>query len=299
MLDAVSLLGVGLSTAAAVAFAAQYLFVRVGTTDGSVSDVMLVSLICNVVIVVPLAVAFTPTVLTTRSVLSFVAAGVFGSLLARVLEFKSVETIGASHTSPVVATNVIFATVLAVVFLGETISLLHLLGIVLVVGGVVVLSLEMSANDQSTYTLREVGLALALPLLAAFFIALEPIVVNVGYQEGSSVLTGFSVKAVSGLVGFVAYRRVVESRPVSVGVRRPEFRFHVGAGVANTAGIGLYFAALAVAPVSIIMPLLQSAPLFVVVLSAVFLPQRLERITLRLVTASLVVVVGATLVTLS
>lgn len=299
MIEWSAFVGAGLATAAAVAFAIQYLCVRVGTTDGSVSDVMLVSLVCNVAVMVPLGLVLTPVQLTGTSVASFVAAGVVGSLFARVLEFKSVQTIGASRTSPVVAANVLFATVLAVVFLDETVSARHFAGIVLVVVGVVVLSWETSASDESILSLRDAGVALSLPLLAAVFIAIEPIAVNVGYREGTSALTGFAVKAVAGLLGFAGYRWLVGEEPVVTVLDRPGVAYHVGAGLANTAGIGLYFAGLAVAPVSVVMPLLQSGPLFVLVLSALFLPRQLERITPRLIAAAVTVVLGATLVSLS
>jgi len=138
MIEWSAFLGVGLATAAAVAFVLQYLCVHLGTTEGSVSDVLFVSLVCNVVVIVPLGLVVTQMRLTAVSVASFVIAGVVGSLAARVLEFKSVQAIGASRTSPVVAANVFFATVLVVVFLDETVTSRHLAGIVLVVAGVVV-----------------------------------------------------------------------------------------------------------------------------------------------------------------
>ena len=103
----------------------------------------------------------------------------------------------------------------------------------------------------------------------------------------------------TGLAGFVGYRRLATGEPVSAVLDRPGLPYHVAAGLANTAGIGLYFAAHGVAPVSIVMPLLQSGPLFVLVLSALFLPHQLERITPRLVAAAVTVVVGAALVSLS
>lgn len=299
MTGTVPLLGVGLATGAALAFAIQYLFVRVGTTDGTVSDVMLVSLVCNVAIVVPAAVYLGPGRITSVSLLSFVAAGIVGSLLARVLEFKSVEDLGASRTSPVLSANVLFATVFAVVFLDESISPLHLAGIVLVVAGVAALSWEMAAVDDATRSFRDAGVALVVPLSAALFIALEPIVVAVGYAEGTSVASGIAIKVVAGLVGFAGYRWVTRADPMADVFRRPGLRYYLGAGLANTAGIGLYFAALEAAPVSIVMPILQTGPLLVLGLSAAFLPRRLERITPRLVAAAVVVVFGTVLVTLS
>lgn len=298
-----SLLGIGLALAAALAFSLQYLFVRIGTTDGTVSDIMLVSLVCNVALVVPLAGAlyYPEYGITTRSLVSFAAAGVVGSLFARVLEYRSIEEIGASRTSPIVASNALFATVLAVVLLDETLSALRVAGIVLVVGGVAALTWETAASEGpgSAGSFREAGGALTIPLLAAVFVALEPIVVSIGYREGTAMLPGFAVKAVAGLVGFAGYRWWRRGDVVSTAFVRSSTAWYVAVGVTNTVGIGLYFAALEVAPVAIVMPLLQTAPLLIVALSAAFLPRRLERITWRLVGAAVVVVSGTILVSVS
>lgn len=296
-----SLLGVILALGAAASFAIQYLFVRIGTTEGSVSDIMLVSLCCNVVLVVPVAaiLSYPAYAITGRSLLAFVAAGVVGSLFARVLEYTSVERIGASRTSPLVASNTLFATVLAIVFLEETLTSVHGFGIVLVVVGVAGLAIETGLESRGVHSFREAGPLLAVPLLAALCIALEPIVVAVGYRDGTTVLTGFAIKAVAGLLGFLGYRWWRREELFGRILQRPALKWYVGVGVANTVGIGLYFAALAVAPVVIVMPMLQMAPLIVVALSIVFLPGRLERVSRPLLLAVAVIVLGAMLVSVS
>lgn len=293
-------IGIALSVVAALAFAGQYLCVRLGTDRGSVTDIMLVSLLCNVVLVVPAAVLvhYPEYSFTRLSVVSFVAAGLSGSLLARLCMFKSVETIGASRTSPVVSANVFFATLLAIALLGETLTTAHLLGIVLIVCGVAYFSWE-TATDDPERPLREVGFSLLLPLSAAAFIGFEPIFVSMGLSEGTPLLPGFAIKASVATLGFVAYLRFSGVRPRASFRRTPQLKWYLGAGVTSTVGIGAYFAALEIAPVVLVVPLLQTSPLLVVVLSAVFLPRRLERVTWRLAAAACVVVVGATIVSLS
>lgn len=293
-------LGIALSVVAALAFAGQYLCVRLGTDRGSVTDVMLLSLVCNVVLIGPAAAIlhYPDYALTRLSVLSFVAAGLSGSLLARVCMFKSVQTIGASRTSPVVSANVFFATLLALAVLGETLTPTHLIGIVLIVCGVAVISWE-TATDDPDCPLHEVGLSLLLPLAAAAFIGFEPIFVSMGLSEGTPLLPGFAIKAIVATLGFVGYLRLSGARPTASFRLSPELKWYLGAGITSTVGIGAYFAALEITPVVIVVPLLQTSPLLVVVLSAIFLPRRLERVTFRLLAAACVVVVGATVVSLS
>lgn len=293
-------LGIALSVVASLAFAGQYLCVRLGTDRGSVTDVMLLSLVCNVVLIGPAAAIlhYPDYALTRLSVLSFVAAGLSGSLLARVCMFKSVQTIGASQTSPVVSANVFFATLLALAVLGETLTPTHLIGIVLIVCGVAVISWE-TATDDPDRPLREVGFSLLLPLAAAAFIGFEPIFVSMGLSEGTPLLPGFAIKATVATLGFVGYLRFSGARPTASFRLSPELKWYLGAGITSTVGIGAYFAALEITPVVIVVPLLQTSPLLVVVLSAIFLPRRLERVTWRLGAAACVVVVGATVVSLS
>ena len=76
-------------------------------------------------------------------------------------------------------------------------------------------------------------------------------------------------------------------------------RWYVAAGVTSAVGLLAYFAALETVPVVIAIPIIQTAPLLVIVLSIAFLPRQLERVTWRLVAAAVIVVVGATLVSLA
>ncbi|SFB69882.1 Uncharacterized membrane protein [Halobiforma haloterrestris] len=297
-----SALGIALATVGAVGFAGQFLCVRLGTEDGDVIDAVLVVLLCNVALLVPpLLVLYPPPYVdlyTPVSALSFAAAGVAGMFVARVAMFRSIKAIGANLTSPIVASNVFFATVFAVAFLGERLTGVHLAGIVLIVAGLAVVSWDTAASTGPDRSLREVGATLLLPLVAAVSIGIEPIFVSIGLADGTAVLPGIVVMAGTATVGFVGYLGVGES------VRRvrrsgPEVRWYVGAGIATTVGFLAYFAALEVAPVVIVMPFLQLTPLLVVVLSILLLPSHLERVSWRVVAAAVLVVIGATFVSVS
>ncbi|WP_276258933.1 DMT family transporter [Haloglomus litoreum] len=294
-------LGIVLAVGAALLFAVQNLCVRLGTEEGDVVGVMLVSLVCNVVVLVPIVLVLYPPpyqgLFTPISLASFAGAGLFGSLVGRVLMFKSIEVIGASRTTPIISSNVFFASALAILLLGETLTMPHLLGILLIVGGVAFISWETAATSAPNQSLRQIGASLVVPLAAAASIGIEPVLAAQGFAEGTQVLPGVMVKVVAATLGFGTYVLLYSSFEVPIG--EPIFRWYIGAGVAASVGLTLYYAALEVAPVVIVVPILQTMPLFVVVLSFLFLPQRLERVTVRLGVAAAVVVVGATVVSLS
>ena len=295
-------LGALFATLGAVGFAGQFLCIRLGTVDGEVNDAVLVVLCCNVALVVPpVIVLYEPPytdLFTLTSFVAFAAAGIAGMFVARLLMFESIKEIGASLTSPVVASNVLFATLFAVVFLGERLTAIHFLGIVLVVAGLAVVSWETAASSDAEQSIRETGATLFLPLGAAVCIGIEPIFVSVGLVEGTAILPGIAVMAGVATIGYVGYLvwrgslRRVRLRSASTG-------WYVAGGISTTIGFLAYFAALEVAPVVLVMPLLQLTPLLVVVLSLLFLPRSLEHVTWRVGASALVVVVGATVVSLS
>lgn len=294
-------LGVVLATVTAVTWAGQYVCIRMGTRTGSVSDAMVISLSCNVLVLVPLAavVHYPDYGLTPLAVAAFAGGGLAGSLLSRLCQYKSTEIVGASRTAPTVSSSALISALLAVALLGETLTAAHLLGIVLIVAAIAVISWEMANDGGRAESLRDAGKALTFPLLAAAFLGVEPILLKVGLAEGTPTLVGVAIMAGAATVGFLAYRRLGVGVPARRALLTPALGWFVGAGLAGTAALLAYFGALSVAPVVIVIPLIQTAPLVVVVLSLLFVPRRLERVTWRLGAAAATVVVGAILVSIS
>jgi drug/metabolite transporter (DMT)-like permease len=297
--------GAFLAVLAALGWAGQYVFIRLGTRTGSVTDAMLVSLACNVALVVPpVAVLYYPDYgLTPAAAAAFAGAGLAGSVLSRVAQFEATRTIGASRTAPVVSSTALVSALLAVVFLEETLTSVHLAGIVLIVVAVGVISRETARDDGAADSLADAGAYLLLPVLAALTLGIEPILLKVGFAAGTPTFVGLAVMLSAAAVGYAAFVAVRDGLPSPASLAGAagdgNLRWYVGAGVAGTLALVGYFAALAVAPVVVVVPILQAAPLLVVGLSVAFLPRRLERVTPRLVAAAAAVVVGTVVVSLS
>ncbi|NIC00801.1 EamA family transporter [Halobacterium sp. R2-5] len=294
-------LGIALAVAGAAGWALQYVAVRLATDhdEGSVAAAMVVALATNVVVVVPAAaVWFYPDYgLTPLAVGSFAAAGFAGSLVARVAQFASTTAIGASRTAPVVSTAALFSAVFAVAFLGETLTPVHAAGIVFVVVGVAVVSYD-TARGGDEVGFREAGAALVLPLVSALALGVEPVFVKTGLAEGPSPFVGLAVMSTAATIGYGAYARATHAVTLP-DVRAGPVRLYVVCGLGSTLALAGYFAALALLPVVVVVPIFQTAPLLVLAFSALVIPQRLERVTPRLVAAAAVVVVGTTIVSLS
>ncbi|MFC4540578.1 GRP family sugar transporter [Halosolutus amylolyticus] len=296
------MLGVVLSLVGTLAWAGHYLFIRIGMKKGSVMGAILVACLANVVIVVPIGVGYhyPDFGLTPGAVAAFALAGLCSGLLGRIFQYKSTELIGASRTSPVVAASGLVSVVLAVAFLRESLTLPHLVGILLIVVGVALVSWETAADRTGDATpSRDSALLFVFPLLAAAFFGIEPVLVSIGLAQGTPLLIGMSIAIVASGIGFVGYSWWRPAAVLRRSVRSPALSWYVAGAVAGTVSYLAYFGALAVAPVVVVMPIFQSVPLVVVVLSVLFMPAYLERVTWRVAGAATVVVVGATLVSLS
>ncbi|SNR31535.1 DMT family transporter [Halorubrum vacuolatum] len=299
-MEFVYLAGILLSLLAAGFWAVHNLAVRIATAGTGVADAITVVMVTNVAIVAPAAVVFhyPDYGLSVPSTGAFIAAGVTGLLLGRICLFRGIRTVGASRTTPVVAASTLVSAVLAVWFLDETLPPARIVGIILIVGGIAIISWLMATDDGAAPSFREVGAALSFPLGAALFIGVEPIFVRFGLDAGTPVLVGLTVMSITALVGYLLYRRLrgdVIRIPAPGRVRR----WYVVAGVASTLGLTTYFAALEAAPVVIVIPILQLSPLLVIVAAAIFLPESLERVTWKLGMAAVLVIIGATLVSLT
>lgn len=299
MIETAHLLGIVLSLVGALSNSVQTLFIRVGTDEGNVYDAVLVVMAVNVLALLPLVgIYYYPEYgLTPRSWLSFLAAGVLGTMFGRALFYTSIERIGASRSMPIIAANALIATVLGVIVLGETLTRMHGLGVVLIFCGVATIAWETSQTDATDLSRFGLLVSLLIPFGAATAYAVEPIFVSVGLAEGTPPPVGLVIRATAAMLGFTLYLRWRGAIPRLGVMERASLRWFVLAGLANTLFLVCYYVALSIAPVNVVMPIVITNTLFVVVLSAAFMPERLERVTWPVGLAATVVVVGVALIT--
>lgn len=295
----------GYLVAIVVAFGASFanashnLFVRLGTEHRDAADAFLVVITISALTIVPgISILYYPDYgLTVISWISFVLAGIVGSIFGMVLLYASIERIGASRATPIVASQALIATVLGIVFLDESLALMHGIGIVVIVLGVAVIAWETSEKSEDELSRRGLLVSLLLPLGAALAFGLEPILANFGFTAGTPAPVGLAIKTAAAWVGFVLYLWWRDRVPTQLDIRETNTHWLVLAGLGYTLFLVGYYVGLEIAPVNIVMPIIITNTLFVVALSALFMPQRLERVTRRLVVASVIVIIGAILVT--
>lgn len=294
----VALAGVGFAVVAAFCLAGQALTVRLATREGRTAHVLLVVLAVNAAVFVPLAFLLVPEPAPSRrAILAFAAAGLVSTMLGRACFYAGIKRVGASRAEPIKASMPLHATIFAVLLLGEPVSGPQAVGIALVVLGVALVSWEGSAAD------RLVGagvpwVGLSLPFAGALLFSLEPIFATVGFREGTPILVGLAIKTAAAAAAFFAYLVATRDLPRPGALPGGTFRWYVLAGVANSAFLLAYYAGLSVSRVGVVVPIMQTSPLVVLAVSAVFF-RDLERVTPRLIAAAGVIVAGAIAVTVA
>jgi drug/metabolite transporter (DMT)-like permease len=221
----------------------------------------------------------------------FLAAGLVGTALGRLAVFVGVDRVGASVNSAAISTRPLFASILAVALLGEAVTPVTVLGIVVLVGGLVALALSRG-GDVSGWQPRD----LLFPLAAAVAFAVGNVARKFGLDTFGdvTVLEAVALNEVGALVALAAYA-VAAGRDDVLEAPRRTYAYFAGSGTLTAVALLSLFTALRLGRVVVVDPLAATAPLFTVVFAAVLL-RDLERVTRRLVLGVVLVVVGVVLV---
>lgn len=270
-------------------------FIRKSMVKGNPLDAAMVTLLVNVLIYAPLSIIlyFPHFGLSFKSFLAFGAAGLLASFLVRILVYTGTKRIGISRVNPVLRADLLIASLVALIALSEPVTASHFTGIVLLSIGVVLVSREIESNNNKEFRFRPF-FNLLIPLGAMFFSGVARPIAKAGLLEGTPVVVGLAVKFAVALIALNAYFVWKGFSPIEP-FRATERKLYVGAGVFSSITMGLFYLSLDVSRVVVMMPFRSLTPLFVVILSYVFL-QRLEKVTRLLVMGSILVVVGTALV---
>ncbi|WP_312919056.1 DMT family transporter [Stutzerimonas nitrititolerans] len=254
----------------ALMFALTFVFVRVGVKSASTTTALWLTLFVNVVF------------LWGWSLLVygwqfeqwwewryFFLSGVFAPLLGRLFQFQGMAKLGANITTPLTLTHPVISVVLAILFLGEEVTWLGLLGALMVVLGSVVVG--MQGGQNASRSLQSVSrVYLLLPLLASLSYGISIVFRKIGIDIGSDAVTAAAVTCTSSWLFSTLY--VLATGSVGeIRCSRREFGFFVLAGIFSSLGPVLLYAALQFEGLVVIAPLAATTPLFVLLVSYLFI----------------------------
>lgn len=253
------------SLLSALGFAASHILIRRGLAQSNPVAGFCISITISAVTLWTLALLYVPLEsFWTRAIWYFALGGLFASGLGRMFVYFGIDRVGVARSVPVASTSPMFASVLAVLMLGEPWSLQAFFGTALVIIGVVIISrtqvhrMEWRARD------------LIFPLMAALSFALSANVRKFGFLIANLPLMASTVNATTGLL--LAGLMLGSQGGVSVlQMSRRIFGWLVAAGICNTLGMLFNFYALSTGNVVIVEPLISTNPAMSVILSAIFL----------------------------
>lgn len=287
------LIGGFLAVLAAITTAARYYYIRKTTHSNGTIYAMFVSFLAGSLFFVPTSIILNyPNFgLSKIGIFIFVLTGVLFPLSLG-CDFEGTRRIGASRASLILMGHLIIASLIGVSFLGETVELLHGVGIILLFLGVVLViyeSGEKGSELQSVFSLD-----LFFPLMAMLGAGVLVPLISLGLAEGVPITVGLAIYysvSVIILALFFQYKGWSLFRPFRV----QERDLYLGVSTAVISFAIFYYLALSVAPVSVVTPFRGTGPLFVLIVSYLYL-KKLETITKRLVFGVLLTVLGAILI---
>lgn len=296
---------------AAICFAGSQVTVRRGLVHSSIISGVLVSLSTALVVIV-IAVLFDPPAEVTADGLAlFVLGGLAAPGISRWAATTGVHRLGPSVAVPITqGARPLLAVGGALLFLGESLTIPKLVGLVAIVAGGSQLSrsredarslglgsiegpVETATRSQRIFRLRP---GIVFPLLAGLAYAASDLVVKEALDHLPHPRFGAMVGMASALVAWSAATLLAPPLRRQLRLGR-DVGWLVASGVLAGLAIINLFTALDLGDVTLVSPITASQPLAVFLFSRIFL-RKIERLNASIVLAGCSIVVGTIIISL-
>lgn len=274
-------------------FALHNLFSKKALRYSNPATGVISSLAINIIFLWVLSFLFVPLAnVTAASLLIFVGVGFFQPGLTRLLTYKGIDALGVAITDPIRATTPLFSAIMAIIFLGEQITLGIVVATLMIIAGITLLSWRGGSMNLTGSAVH-----LWYPIAASALAGASQVVRKFGLAGVPHPFIAAAVTATSSLVVSVLTMWYVEKTHETWKMNRECFGWFLAAGITvSIAMICIYFA-LDLGKVSVVIPIASTGPLFSLILTALFL-RDVERVTLRIVVSAAMIVGGVILLTL-
>jgi len=223
-----------------------------------------------------------------RSLALFSASAIVHYIGGWTLLALSQQAIGVARTGALVSAAPIVAALLAVPILGESLTPLTLLGVLLSVGGVTLISLSQPGDDRKWSRPW-------LALLVAASWGSSPMLIRKGLEDFEEPILGLTVGLGVALVVHAIGLAVVGqwSQPAPPKVA---YGWMLAGGLTGAVAISAQWLSFNLTTIAISFTVQQLAILIVVGLAPVVFDARLERLTARLLSGTLAMIAGSVVV---
>ncbi|HEX7231771.1 MAG TPA: DMT family transporter [Candidatus Binatia bacterium] len=274
-----------IALAAAVSYAISGIAAKRGLRYSTPVTVTLVSVAIHAVVLwIALLIFRGVPVVSWWVLFLFVLSGLLQPIL-RFLTYAGIHYVGAAAGTTLRGAHPLFSTTLAILFLGESLNLLIVLGTISIVAGVALISWQGNKRQASFRWWH-----LAYPLSAAFLAGVSHPLRRYTLKLANEPLYLAAVIGIVALPWLVSATLLPGQNQKPVWDRRAIGPFVI-AGALETLGILLGIVALSVGQVVVVSPIIATSPLWIVLGSWLFL-RDIERLTLRTLLGALCVVAG-------
>jgi drug/metabolite transporter (DMT)-like permease len=299
-------LGAFFALLAAATFGLNIATARRGVIGGTVAQAIAVTNVFGVLLLALTALAFGAygelAGMSGAALAWFASVGVGHFVVGRYATYRAARALGAAQSGPIQQVSLLISLVLALAFLGEHLTPLLVLGIVLIVAGPLVILRRRGKGEVRTRSGIRLDYAEGYiwGLVSAAAFGTSPLLIRFGLDDGGLL------KGVAG--GLVSYGAAAATVVVLMAV--PAFRRNVLAMDRTSArwfgATGLFvglsqlfiFMALALAPVTVVQPIQRTALLFRTGFSWLINREH-EVIGLSVLTATALSMLGVMAVTIS
>lgn len=274
-------------------FALHNMFTKKALRYSNPATAVISSLLINIIFLWGVSILFVPLLsLASASILIFVVVGLFQPGLTRLLTYKGIDALGVAITDPIRATTPLFSAMMAIIFLGEKITVPIVVATLTIMAGITLLSWR-----SGSMKLTGSAVFLWYPLAASALAGASQVVRKFGLAAVPHPFLAAAVTASSSFVVSLATLWYVEKSQETWKMNRHCFWWFLAAGITISLGMVCIYYALDLGKVSVVIPISSTGPFFSLVFAALFL-RDVERVTLRIVLAAAMIIGGVVLLTL-
>jgi drug/metabolite transporter (DMT)-like permease len=222
-------------------------------------------------------------------------SGIIGLALGDAFLFQGYVHIGARLTTVIMALDPVFSALIAWIWLGEQLSLIEVIGILITVLGVGWVVLEQR-NGNSTHSRKDMILGILCGIGAVLGQAIGFVLSKKGLAGNFSPLSGDLMRiVVATLVMWVLALFTGKIKDTWAGFEDKSAMKNIVAGsiVGPSLGVWLSMVAVQLIPVGIASTLMATRPILLLPLSKIFYK---EKITVRAVVGTVIALIGVSII---
>lgn len=272
------MLGAVLSLISAAFFGLNNAATRRGVLTASVLQGMAITVPLGLpvfLLFLPFFGGFTELLGLSRSaVLWLAAAGIVHFVIGRYGNYRATQALGATLSTPVQQLSILVSLVLAITFLGEVMTWLKIFGLMLIMVGPALVLARRKAGKKKAANLvftPEYGPGFFWGAVCAVGYGVSPVMITIGMGDARSIpvaLAGIIVSYAAATVVVALMVALAGGRGYMAGMGRGAIGWFLLSTVAVALSQMLRYMALAVAPVSVVVPIQRLSVLFRLIFGA-------------------------------